>query len=179
MRSQAQPSPTPHELISSFDAAVVVAGSRGFNDYRLFSETMDAYHAKLEGKKVVYISGAAPSGADALVIQWCKERGHPWSEFHALWGDLQTEPVLVRTRQIKAGGVQRYNALAGFVRNAKMRDYGTHLVTFFDGTSPGTTNMIDLMSKKVEDDKILTILVEVAKEPTPARGVPSARSWWN
>lgn len=174
MRRQAQP--TPHELIPSFDAAVIVAGSRNYGDYRFFCETMDAYHDRFAGKSVVYISGCARTGADHMVIEWCKERGHAWAEFPAMWGDLETEPVLVRERQTHHG-VYRYNVLAGFVRNGRMRDVGTDLVTFYDGSSPGTTQMIDLMQKKVGEDHILTVLVEVPSEPDHGRGIPKRRSW--
>lgn len=158
MRSEAQP--TPREELIEFEVRAIVAGTRGFNDYRLFAQVMDEYDAKFAGRKVVYLTGKAPSGADDLIIRWCIERGRAWSEFPADWNDVEGRAVVVRYRRDGSA----YNVLAGFNRNRDMRDVATHLITFYDGVSKGTRDMIDLMLRKVGREFVTQVLVDIERE---------------
>ncbi len=58
----------------------------------------------------------------------------------APWDVLEVPVAQVRVRRDGT----RYNAAAGMARNAWMAAYGTHLVAFWDGKSPGTRGMIRL-----------------------------------
>lgn len=97
---------------------VVVAGSRGFDDYKLLKETLDKYTIS-EG-----ISGTA-NGADKLGERYFEEMGIPCTKFPAEW--------------------DRYGKRAGHLRNAEMASYGDFAVIFWDGSSKGTLNMINEM----------------------------------
>ena len=113
----------------NYDIRLIVAGTRGFNDYSLFSKTMDEYVAALDNPSIVFITGKAKTGADNLIIEWCKEHNKPWVEFPADWN--------------------RYRKAAGHIRNAEMGHVGTHLMTFHDGMSSGTQGMLDIADKKI------------------------------
>lgn len=160
MRRQTQP--TPHTELAAFDVRLIVAGSRGFNNYRLFSQVMFAHEAKFAGKSIVYISGCARSGADDMIIRWCKENNRPWAEFPADWDDITSPEACVRTN--RSGKL--YNVLAGFQRNAQMAEAGTDLITFHDGLSKGTKHMTDLVVSKYGQEHASTVLVDLNEQGT-------------
>lgn len=132
---------TPHDELVNFDYRVVVFGSRGYDDYESFAESMDLYVQRFDPEKsMIFLSGMASSGADALIVRWCKERGRPWAEFPAAWDDIAVPGAVVRTnRQGKP-----YNVVAGFQRNRKMAAVSSNYVSFYDGSSPGTKDMLDV-----------------------------------
>ena len=113
---------------------IIVAGSREFNDYLLFSLTMELLTKDLA--EFVVISGKASRGADAMAIQWCREKGIMCREFPADW-DLGKG--------------------AGYIRNEDMARVATHLVAFWDLASRGTRHMINI-SKRY---KLITTVVIV------------------
>lgn len=142
MRIEAQPS--QHDALRKYPHRVVVAGSRGFDDYVLFSENVFSYLEErgISKEEVCFISGAASSGADALIIRFCKEHGYAWTEHPADWGDISSISAIIRyTRKGKP-----YNLLAGMWRNAEMAEFGNALLTFYDGVSPGTRDMMKKMA---------------------------------
>lgn len=103
---------------------IIIAGSRGFNDYALLERIMNRYTIRIDDIKV--ISGAA-KGADKLGEQWalCNmfivERHHP---------DWAT-----------------HGKAAGHIRNKEMAKAAGPkgaLVAFHDGISPGTADMIEI-----------------------------------
>lgn len=155
MRRQAQP--TPHDELHKFEVRLIVAGSRGFDDYELFSQLVFQHEASFAGKSLIYISGKASSGADAMIIRWCKENGRPWSEFPADWDDVSSPDALPRTN--RAGKI--YNALAGFQRNTRMAEVGTDLLTFYDGFSRGTPHMIGALARKCGNEHVKTVLINL------------------
>ena len=53
-------------------------------------------------------------------------------------------------------------ARAGFDRNVKMADYSTHVVVFWDGSSPGTKHMRGHATLRALP--LVTILVDLTKE---------------
>ena len=126
---------------------VIVAGTRGFNDLKKFHAVLVAYLERFEGP-VLFVSGAAASGADRLIIQWCDKFRYPCLLMPAEWETRDSEGNLVKNRG------------AGFARNAKMADVGTHLLCFFDGASPGSAHMIDVAMRKALAVKIVNITVE-------------------
>lgn len=101
---------------------LIVAGSRTFADAALFDRKMAEFASRSGPFEVV--SGMAP-GADALAVQYARREGLTCHEFPADW---------------KSGG-----RAAGHARNGRMAAFADALLAFWDGTSPGTENMIRQM----------------------------------
>ncbi len=103
---------------------IIVAGSRGFSDEdALFSRLDESLErCRVHRVELELVSGTA-RGADSLGEFWAQSRGIPVQRFPAHW--------------------DRYGKAAGMVRNAEMARYGSHLIAFWDGQSPGTRNMIE------------------------------------
>lgn len=142
--------PFPHEALHDFANRIIVAGTRGFDDYAMFCDVLQGRIPRYDGS-IIFISGAASSGADALIIRFCKEFGYAWVEFPADWNGPH-----------KKG--------AGFVRNVDMGDVGTDLITFWDARSPGTKHMIEVANDKKLH--VVTVLIETQRH----YGKPSKRS---
>lgn len=109
-------------------------------------------------ESLVFISGNARSGADALIIRWCKEHGYPWAEFDAAWDDLNAPGAVIMENKFG----KQYNAVAGYDRNDKMATVGTKLVIFWDGLSKGTKQMRERAGERKL--KIVTILIDIVKK---------------
>ena len=108
------------EVDTSFK--VIVAGSRGFDDYPLLEATLDSYIGEhLEVLDVEIVSGGA-TGADTLGERYAKNRGDILKVFPAEW--------------------RKYGKGAGYIRNKQMAEYADHLVVFWDGFSKGSLGMI-------------------------------------
>jgi len=121
---------------------VIIAGSRGFNDYKLLCEVMDNYlNDKMDDIEIV--SGTA-KGADKLGERYAKDRSYGIKRFPADWKNL-TAPGAV----IKEGSFGKYNAVAGHTRNGKMRDYADAAVIFVVNNSSGSLDM----AKKMKEAK--------------------------
>lgn len=151
------PQPTPLERVKDYDHRICVAGTRGYSDYRSFSATMKDYVARLGEGSIIFMSGAAPSGADALIIRWAIENGYDWAEYPAEWDNLTAPGAVIRFRKGKP-----YNVRAGFVRNGQMAAALTALVTFYDGRSSGTAHMIAETKRRGVEPT--TILIDIDKE---------------
>lgn len=119
--------PSDKDILNEFDIKMIVAGTRNFNDYILFSKCMNRIVSTLTDKSIIFISGKAKTGADALIIRWCIEHKHKWVEFPADWNIGKS---------------------AGYIRNLEMAKVGNMLVSFYDGMSRGTKHMIDTAIKK-------------------------------
>jgi len=126
--------PPPQEKQSldprDYQVRIIVAGSRGYSDRREFHDVVCKFIERFEGQDLLFISGAASSGADDFIIRWCKRYGYPCKEMPADWDNPEYKTSSGKSR-------------AGFVRNADMARIGTHLLAFYDGQSPGTAGMID------------------------------------
>lgn len=109
--------------LKDYEHKVVVCGSRNWNDRAFFHEKMLEYLEDFT-QPVIFISGAAPTGADALIIQWCKKFRYPCKEYPANW--------------------DRDGKVAGFLRNERMAKVATHVLAFHDGNSPGTKHMLKM-----------------------------------
>ncbi len=104
---------------------VVVAGSRGFDDYTLLARKLD----RLLHRKVapVILSGAA-RGADRLGEIYAAAQGIQVERYPAKW--------------------DRYGKNAGRIRNAEMAEAADAVVVFWDGKSPGTAHMVDVARRR-------------------------------
>jgi hypothetical protein len=98
---------------------LIVAGSRTFTDYARLSAVLD----RLLGTKVPEIVSGGARGTDALGERYAREHGLKLTVMPADW--------------------ETNGKAAGPIRNRQMAEYGTHLVAFWDGASPGTKHMID------------------------------------
>ncbi len=118
---------------------IIVAGSRGFKNYRLLSDTIMEYLGSMDDtdlinspSQVKFISGNA-KGADVLGEEFAYTWGYDVVRFPADWDGLGKR--------------------AGYVRNDEMAKYsmtdGNYgvLIAFWDGKSKGTRHMIDLAKK--------------------------------
>ena len=138
-----------------YEIRIIVAGSRGYNDRRQFHEVLTDYIKQFD-KPFLFISGKASSGADELIIRWCKKFSHPCKEMPADWENLDVPHPVIKTR---ADGKQ-YNAHAGHDRNLAMARIATHLLVFYDGKSTGTRNMLSL----AKQFKLITTTILIGKE---------------
>ncbi len=123
---------------------------------------MHDYVAKLDVPRdtIIFISGRARTGADNMILKWCRENGYPWVEFEADWENLEVPGAVVRYRRDGSA----YNVRAGFDRNVEMGKNATNLMVWWDGQSTGTKHMLAVgrTNKLVTD----IVLIDV-EEPTP------------
>lgn len=123
--------PPPQEKQSTdpkdYKYRIIVAGTRYWADRKLFHETLMEYLTRFD-EPVLFISGAAPTGADRLIIDWCKKFKYPCLEMPADWDSLGPG--------------------AGYARNADMAEIGTHLLCYWDIVSRGTKHMREVASQK-------------------------------
>lgn len=98
---------------------VIIAGGRDFDDYEVLSSYCDQVLSSVG--KVEIVSGGA-RGADRLAEIYARERGHKLTVMNADW--------------------YQYGKAAGHIRNREMAEYADALIAFWDGNSPGTSNMI-------------------------------------
>lgn len=100
---------------------LLIAGSRGFTDYaHLCGVTEDAI-ADWGLKSPVIVSGGA-RGADSLGERFAKDYDLELAVFKAKWNELGRS--------------------AGIERNIEMAWYSTHVLVFWDGSSPGSRHMM-------------------------------------
>ena len=111
--------------------ALLVAGSRNFNDYNLLSSTLDKLLSNQQNKKIIIIEGEA-RGADTLAKKYAEEKGYEVIPFPADWNG--------------------WGKKAGYMRNAEMHNAlskyeNKGVVCFWDGKSKGTTHNFILSYK--------------------------------
>ena len=113
---------------------VIVAGSRDFNNYELLKEKLDLY---LQNKESVEIISGGARGADRLGERYARESGKvcTLSRMEAQWN--------------------RYGKSAGAIRNRQMGDVADALVLFWDGSSPGSKDMLGVALDKGLDVRIV------------------------
>lgn len=124
-----------------YKVRIIVAGTRQWADKRMFHDTLVEYLDRFEDP-VLFISGAAASGADRLIIDWSKKYKYPCLETPADWDN--------------------YGTSAGYKRNEEMLELATHLLCYWDTKSRGTAHMRQIATAK--PIPITTILVECTNE---------------
>lgn len=113
---------------------VIVAGSRYFTDYAFVKSVLDDY---LSNQTDVEIVSGCAQGTDRLGEQYAEENGLPVKRFPADWNT--------------------YGRAAGPIRNKQMAEYADVLVLFWNGSSPGSKNMLKNakeMNLKIREIKI-------------------------
>ena len=114
---------------------VIIAGSRGFSNYKLLKDTCNnALREKKKTHNVIIISGHA-KGADALGEKYANDEGFDLEIFPADW--------------------KKFGKSAGFRRNEQMAEFADGLIAFWDGESHGTKHMIDIATEKGIKTKIV------------------------
>ena len=107
---------------------VIIAGSRGFSNYKLLKEKCNEYlREKRKDYNIIIISGGA-RGADTLGEKYSKDEGFSLEVFPANWN--------------------KFGKSAGFRRNEQMAEVADALIAFWDGKSHGTKHMIEIMENK-------------------------------
>ncbi|WP_297500580.1 SLOG family protein [Ferrovum sp.] len=119
---------------------VIIAGSRTLEGmpYSDFAATVSGFIGTLSGG-VEIVSGTA-RGPDSMGERYAEENRIKLVRFPAQWN--------------------LYKNAAGMIRNQMMSWYGTHLLAFHDGVSPGTKGMI----KMAENDG-LEVAVKICETP--------------
>lgn len=103
---------------------LIIAGGRKFDNHSLMFEHTDEWFKNHDPDltNTVILSGAA-KGADRMAIELAYANDIPVQLHPANW--------------------DKYGKLAGFKRNEKMIQEGTHLLAFWDGKSRGTRDIIN------------------------------------
>ena len=107
---------------------VIIAGSRGFSNYKLIKEKCNEYLGeKRKEYNIIIISGGA-RGADTFGEKYAQDEGFSLEVFPANWN--------------------KFGKSAGFIRNEQMAEVADALIAFWDGKSHGTKHMIEIMKNK-------------------------------
>jgi hypothetical protein len=135
---------------------IIIAGSRSFRNYPLMKEQMYYFTRNLDHIEI--FSGGQVStdpatnekyGADYLGELYAHAYGFTLWRFPADW--------------------EKYGRKAGYLRNLTMAEQATHLITFWDGKSPGTKMMIDIARRK----KLKIEIIFFSTEPGQRQIFPS------
>ena len=116
-------------MSKSKEIVLAVVGSRQFDDYQLLCRTLDQY----EG--IGHIITGDAKGADSLALKYAKEKNIPWTECIAEWDKL--------------------GKAAGHIRNKDIVGGADELVAFWDGSSKGAKNSIDLAKKSGKPTQVV------------------------
>lgn len=104
---------------------LLVCGSRTLTDFGLVVVKLDLYCRELG--KIVVVTGACPTGADALAEKWAFLRYHTVKRFHADW-DLGKKAGPLRNAEMVGWVAEQSEAFA---------------VAFHNGSSRGTADCIE------------------------------------
>ena len=114
---------------------VIIAGSRGFSNYKLLKEHCNKYlREKRRTCNIIIVSGHA-RGADTLGERYAQDEGFALEVYPAQWKKLGKQ--------------------AGYRRNEQMAEVADALIAFWDGESRGTKHMIDIMNNKGLPTKVV------------------------
>jgi len=147
MRDQSRDSqagPIGKDGLADFKYRVLVFGIKDFNDASLFDQCMQKFLkdnnvTRAEDKQqIVFVTGKSGRGVDLLLCNWVKANHYHWAEFLPKWDEVDVEGSSVKYRDGKP-----YNSRAGFWRDEEMVEVCTHGVSFYDGVSSDTRDMID------------------------------------
>lgn len=123
--------------LRDYQHIVVVFGTRYWEDRRVFHEEVMDLIESLDGEPLIFLSGGATTGADDLIIRWCKKFRYPFEIYEADW--------------------DKNGKAAGFLRNTEMAKVATRGLGFWDGKSNGTRQMIQELNYYEVSHKIIRI----------------------
>lgn len=114
---------------------VIIAGSRGFSNYKLLREECNkALREKKKTHNVIIVSGHA-RGADTLGEKYAADENLDLEIYPADW--------------------KKFGKSAGFRRNEQMAEVADAVIAFWNGESHGTKHMIDIAEEKGLKIKII------------------------
>jgi len=114
---------------------VIIAGSRGFSNYKLLKETCNkVLREKKKTHNVIIVSGGA-RGADQLGEKYASDEDLDLEVYPADW--------------------KKHGKSAGFRRNEQMAELADGLIAFWDGSSHGTEHMIKIAEEKGLNVKVV------------------------
>ena len=114
---------------------VVIAGSRGFSNYKLLVEKCNSIlREKKKEANIIIVSGHA-KGADTLGEKYANDEKFDLEIYPAEW--------------------KKFGKAAGFRRNEKMAEIADAVIAFWDGKSNGTRHMIDISKEKGLDVRVI------------------------
>ena len=107
-------------VVVKMSRIVCISGSRSFRNYPKMEDVMKNFRRA----PIAIVSGCA-RGADVVGEYWAQQHNIPVVRFPADWS--------------------KYGKSAGAIRNKQMVEYADEFIVFWDGESPGTKIMIDLI----------------------------------
>ena len=114
---------------------VIIAGSRGFSNYKLLKEECNkALREKKKTHNVIIVSGHA-RGADTLGEKYAADENLDLEIYPADW--------------------KKFGKSAGFRRNEQMAEVADAVIAFWNGESHGTKHMIDIAEEKGLKTKVI------------------------
>ena len=108
---------------------VIIAGSRGIDDYNYIKHHLDNlfyYNDLFKNKEVIIISGTA-KGVDRLGEYYGDNNSLKIERYPANWN--------------------KHGKMAGYFRNSEMAKIADIAIVFWDGQSRGSKHMIDTMKR--------------------------------
>ena len=117
---------------------VVIAGSRDFNDYKLFSSVVDNCLSRIRHEYDIIILSGHCSGADMMAERYAQENGFELEEFPADWS---------------------LGRKAGPLRNKQMVDIADYAIAFPSG-GRGTQSLINFAKQKGIPTTIYPVTIE-------------------
>ena len=111
-------------MVNNKTAKVIIAGSRGFDDYEYLEQNVDFKLSELAKTHHIEIVSGGARGADRLAERFANRRDFSLTVMKADWNT--------------------HGKSAGYLRNQAMADYADYLIAFWDNSSPGTKHMIDI-----------------------------------
>lgn len=117
---------------------VVIAGSRNFSDYALFSSVVDKCLSRIRNEYDIIILSGHCSGADMMAERYAKENGYGLEVFPADWS---------------------LGRKAGPLRNKQMVDIADYAIAFPSG-GRGTQSLINFAHQKGIPTKVYPVQTE-------------------
>lgn len=117
---------------------VVIAGSRNFKDYALFSSVVDKCLSRIRNEYDIIILSGHCSGADMMAERYAKENGYGLEVFPADWS---------------------LGRKAGPLRNKQMVDIADYAIAFPSG-GRGTQSLINFAQQKGIPIKVYPVQTE-------------------
>lgn len=115
---------------------IVIGGSRNYNNYEYFAETLDHLLCDVAKNEITILSGHC-KGVDLMAECYAKERGISLELYPADW--------------------DAYGRAAGPMRNKIMVENCDLVIAFWDGSSKGTRSLIDYARKQGRSHKIIDV----------------------
>lgn len=149
------------DRLKDFEYRIFVNSSRGFSDGKVFDENLRQYLTDLGvagddfKSKVCFVACDSYGGIWATLDAWCKKNGYEAIPFTPAWGDIDAEGSVIREKNGR-----QYNILAGHWCNEEMAEVANYLITFYDGVSTDTRDIITRMTDNYNPCRVILVHIE-------------------